>query len=139
MPLLAQRIVDGNFLLMGDILASLVKPAKPFSGLASAQIVTVRCLDGVFEVERRFIDVFNIDTEGYELQSLKCLPSSVRKSRYMLVKCRVNKLSEGNIGDVGKYMMDIWPQFRRINVLNLRTTNMKLECIEVLCKNANLI
>jgi len=122
-----------------DIFASLVKPKGPMSDRVSSQMVRVVRLDTVPELSSfKCIDLLKIDTEGYELEILRCSPLTMRKSRFILVECSLNRPSSGGVDEVCKYMLDQWPQFHVLDIINPLRRNNQLECIEILWKNADL-
>jgi len=122
-----------------DIFASLIKPTVPLSDRVSSQMVRVVRLDTVPELSSlKCIDLLKIDTEGYELEILRCSPLTMRKSRFILVECSLNRPSSGGVDEVCKYMLDQWPQFHVLDIMNPLRRNNQLECIEILWKNADL-
>jgi len=121
-----------------DIFASLVKPKAPMTDRFSSHMVNVLRLDTVQQIaDLKYIDLLKIDTEGYEFEILRCSPRTIRKSRFILVECSLNRPSSGGVDEVCKYMLDQWPQFRLIDIMNPLRRNNQLECIEILWKNAD--
>jgi len=116
-----------------DIFASLVKPKAPMSDRFSSHMVNVLRLDTVQQIaDLKCIDFLKIDTERYELKIPLCSPLTMQKSRFILVECSLNRPSSGGVDEVCNYMLDQWPQFRLLDIMNSLRRNNQLKCVEIL-------
>ena len=122
-----------------DIFASLVKPTGPTERRVTREMVNVVRLDEVKEIiHLENIDLLKIDTEGYELEILRSSPLTINKSKFILVECSVNRPSSGGLEEVCKFMVDKWPQFQLIDIINPVRKNNQIEFIELVWKNIKL-
>lgn len=119
-----------------DIFASLVKPEKASPRSISSQMVSVLRIDEVKEIfDLEYIDLLKIDTEGYEFTIIKNSPLCIKKSKYILIECSLNRPNSGGVEHVCKYMIEKFPELQIVDIFSDIRKENKLEWVEILWKN----